>query len=171
MIDGSLQEKDIWLDKRWGQKGYGAWFVPIGLVVFVVKGLFLAGFSIWYWEVHGELAILAVGAFGLIAGFTHAFGMALFIYHGRRTVQSISSEGKSGWRARFYFGSTVYFSAEDVSEIRLFKTRMRIGTPLDMYNDNYRIIFKDNSFFYISGVMPNVSQLITRLGLHSPCGS
>jgi len=149
-----------WVDVRLGGAGNGVWIAPVSMIA-ISYGIYIFSSILVSSQEETVKVIYLVGMLTLVA---LLIADILFIQESRKTVQQIILQDDLIYTVRLYFSREISFSSDQIYVIKRYKVgRMhRLMTILDRNRDNYLVSLHRDSFL-ISGAMPQVDELITRM--------
>jgi len=164
----------VLLDNFWGDKGYGAWIVPLNWVVlpYLVYQIYpiFSQPSRFYNSFGSPLMFWGIGISMLLFMIMLLVFSIVFFKQALKTAQRIEYNMES-LTVRLYYGREVIFSPGEITNIEDFDLRgldkiITPRTPLSRAFKNYKIILENDFYFLVSGNMPGISKLVDSLRCH-----
>lgn len=111
------------------------------------------------------LPTLVLSGFVFLSQAVLFLSAAIFVYSGYRTAQQAEVNSES-CMIKFYYGRKRIFKLSQVEDINTFNLKIKFPlyfTPLNQLGLNYRINLMGGKVIYVSGLMPNVDELIRQI--------
>jgi|GEM_PF-7114264 len=150
-----------WVDVRLGATGNGVWIAPISMLaisycIYIFSKILVSS---------QEETVKIIYLVGILILVTLLIADIFFIKESRKTAQQIIFQDDSKCTVHLYFGREISFNSDQIDVIKPHKAGWmhRLMTILDRNRNNYLVSLHGDSFFFISGAMPQVGELITRI--------